>query len=114
MEVNPTAAERSLVSAGQPCRICKMKGEAAVGYLHRGMERSGCGPSTNTRLIVQVQGNGEWRFRSVIGAAPHPAPPPLSCVFFPRAVITGKRCLWQSLVLVSCFCNLVINYVDFL
>ncbi len=59
VDVKPAVAGCSLVSAGHQGHICKMKGEAAVGCFHRGMERSGSGPITNTRLIVQVQGNTE-------------------------------------------------------
>lgn len=68
LDVKHTVVGCSLVSKGQQGHICKMKGEAAVGCFHRGMERSGSGPSTNTRLIVQVQGNSEWGFHSVIPA----------------------------------------------
>lgn len=68
VEVKPAVAGCSSVSVGRQGHICKMKGEAAVGCFHRGMERSGSGPSTNTRLIVQVQGNTEWGFHSVSSA----------------------------------------------
>lgn len=67
----------SLVSVRRRGHICKMKGEAAVGCFHRGMERSGSGPSTNTRLIVQVQGNTERGFHSVSSASR----PLASCCF---------------------------------
>lgn len=70
LDVKHTVVCCSLVSKGQQGHMCKMKGEAAVGCFHRGMERSGSGPSTNTRLIVQVQGNSEWGFHSVIPAPP--------------------------------------------
>ncbi|GLD63505.1 sperm acrosome membrane-associated protein 6 isoform X2, partial [Lates japonicus] len=51
----PDREEEMWERVGCQGHICKMKGEAAVGCFHRGMERSGSGPSTNTRLIVQVQ-----------------------------------------------------------
>lgn len=44
-EARPLAgAGFSLVMLGQGGHICKMKGEAALGCFHRGMERSGSGP----------------------------------------------------------------------
>lgn len=44
----------------------------------------------------------------------HPTHYPLTSRSFPRTVITGKCCLWQSLMLASCSCELLTNYVDFI
>lgn len=103
MEVKPDGC--SLVSVGRQGHICKMKGEAAGGCFHRGMERSGSGPSINTRLIVQVQGNTEWAFIQLA------RPSVLLQAVFERVVIRGKHCLWQRLTLVSCcyICKLIMS-----